>query len=195
MDSLTPAQRHRCMSHIRSRDTKPELAVRQWLWRRGYRYRLNVKSVPGSPDIVLRTYRTAIFVNGCFWHGHNIVFEKPGVASAAPTADAENETLAITDSQCCRIPKTNRDFWANKILRNCQRDQHNYQLLADNGWQVIVVWECQLKPKLIENTMRLVELRLNECFLAIHKQKIRQYELDDAPLATAAESETQYGNS
>ena len=69
-DTMTPAQRHRCMSHIRSRNTKPELKVRQWLWNHGYRYRLNVKSVPGKPDIVMRKYRTAIFVNGCFWHGH-----------------------------------------------------------------------------------------------------------------------------
>ena len=69
-DRMTPEQRHRCMSHIRSKATKPELLVRRWLWSHGYRYRLNVKSVPGKPDIVLRPYRTAIFVNGCFWHGH-----------------------------------------------------------------------------------------------------------------------------
>ena len=71
-DMMTAEQRHRCMSHIRSRDTKPELKVRRWLWSHGYRYRLNVKSVPGKPDIVMRPYRTAIFVNGCFWHGHNV---------------------------------------------------------------------------------------------------------------------------
>lgn len=71
-DRMTPEQRHRCMSHIRSKDTKPELKVRQWLWSHGYRYRLNVKSVPGKPDIVMRPYRTAIFVNGCFWHGHGV---------------------------------------------------------------------------------------------------------------------------
>ena len=69
-DVLTPQQRHRCMSHIRSKATKPEMLVRRWLWAHGYRYRLNVKSVPGKPDIVMRKYRTAIFVNGCFWHGH-----------------------------------------------------------------------------------------------------------------------------
>ena len=71
-DTMTTEQRHRCMSHIRSRDTKPELKVRRWLWHHGYRYRLNVKSVPGKPDIVMRPYRTAIFVNGCFWHGHGV---------------------------------------------------------------------------------------------------------------------------
>ena len=69
-DVLNPQQRHRCMSHIRSKATKPEMLVRRWLWAHGYRYRLNVKSVPGKPDIVMRKYRTAIFVNGCFWHGH-----------------------------------------------------------------------------------------------------------------------------
>ena len=73
-DTMTAEQRHKCMSHIRSRDTKPELKVRRWLWHHGYRYRLNVKSVPGKPDIVMRPYRTAIFVNGCFWHGHNVQF-------------------------------------------------------------------------------------------------------------------------
>jgi DNA mismatch endonuclease Vsr len=71
-DKMTPAQRHYCMSRIHGKGTKPELKVRQWLWRHGYRYRLNVKSVPGKPDIVMRRYRTAIFVNGCFWHGHHV---------------------------------------------------------------------------------------------------------------------------
>ena len=74
-DRMTPEQRHKCMSHIRSKDTKPELKVRQWLWRHGYRYRLNVKGVPGKPDIVMRKYKTAIFVNGCFWHGHGVEFK------------------------------------------------------------------------------------------------------------------------
>ena len=71
-DIMTPIQRHRCMLHIRSRNTKPEIKVRQWLWRHGYRYRMNVKGVPGKPEIVMRKYRTAIFVNGCFWHGHGV---------------------------------------------------------------------------------------------------------------------------
>ena len=100
-DILTPAQRHRCMSHIRSKATKSEITVRKWLWAHGYRYRLNVKSVPGKPDIVMRRYRTAIFVNGCFWHGH----------------------------EGCRqfvLPKTNTAFWQAKIDRNRERDQENY---------------------------------------------------------------------
>ena len=87
-DTMTPEQRHRCMSHIRSKDTKPELKVRRWLWSHGYRYRLNVKSVPGKPDIVMRPYRTAIFVNGCFWHGHHLreaqMYDVRGMKSEEP---------------------------------------------------------------------------------------------------------------
>ena len=146
-DRLTPAQRHLVMSHIRSRNTKPEIKVRQWLWRHGYRYRLNVKSVPGKPDIVMRNYRTAIFVNGCFWHGHK-------------------------GCDKYRLPQTNVDFWKNKIYRNRKRDQENYRVLQENGWQVIVVWECQLTPKHIEQTMNEVELQLNEKFLALHRKHI-----------------------
>ena len=137
-DHLTPEQRHLVMSHIHGKGTKPELKVRQWLWQHGYRYRLNVKSVPGKPDIVMRKYRTAIFVNGCFWHGHSV--------------EVRGESLEVRGDglSCCRIPSTNREFWVNKIKRNQERDQKNYQLLQANGWQVIVVWECQLTAKQIE---------------------------------------------
>ena len=154
-DRLTPAQRHRCMSRIRSRNTQPEIKVRQWLWRHGYRYRLCVKSVPGRPDIVLRKYRTAIFVNGCFWHGHGV--EMPS---------AQSQPSAI-NSTCCKIPQTNRDFWVAKIQRNQERDQRNYRILQENGWQVLVVWECWLKPKLLEQTMLRLEQRLLENYLAM----------------------------
>lgn len=143
-DRLTPAQRHTVMSHIRSRNTKPELKVRQWLWNHGYHYRLNVKGVPGKPDIVMRKYHSAIFVNGCFWHGHE-------------------------GCDKFRMPKTNVEFWENKINRNQQRDQQNYQLLKDNGWQVIVVWECQLTPEQIDRTMYEVELLLNEKLLSLYQ--------------------------
>lgn len=174
-DRLTPAQRHKVMSRIRSRNTKPEKLVRQWLWRHGYRYRLNVKSVPGKPDIVMRRYRTAIFVNGCFWHGHHV--ETQGIASLH----------AISNSSCCKIPQTNRDFWVNKIKRNQERDQRNYQVLHDNGWQVIVVWECQLVPKMIEETMLRVELLLNDNFLALHQPKPVPYDFQEMPVSMAAE--------
>ena len=158
-DRLTPEQRHLVMSHIHGKGTKPELKVRQWLWNHGYRYRLNVKSVPGKPDIVMRKYRTAIFVNGCFWHGHQVEL---GVRS---------EEGGVTNSTCCKIPETNQTFWVNKIRRNQERDQKNYQVLQDNGWQVIVVWECELQPKRLEETMTKVELQLNEHFLNIHSRK------------------------
>lgn len=174
-DKMTPAQRHYCMSRIHGKDTKPELKVRQWLWRHGYRYRLNVKSVPGKPDIVMRRYRTAIFVNGCFWHGHDVEFSVEGLE------------FRVENSKCCKIPQTNREFWVNKIKRNQERDQRNYQVLHDNGWQVIVVWECQLQPKTIEETMLRVELLLNEHFLALHRPKVVSYDLQDVPIPMAAE--------
>ena len=178
-DKMTPAQRHYCMSRIHGKGTKPELKVRQWLWQHGYRYRLNVKTVPGKPDIVMRRYRTAIFVNGCFWHGHHV--ETQDFASLQD----------ITNSSCCKIPQTNREFWVNKIKRNQERDQQNYQVLHDNGWQVIVVWECQLTPKRIEETMLKVEVLLNEHFLALHQPKAVPYEQEhDLPMA--AEDSTSF---
>lgn len=143
-DVLTPQQRHRCMSHIRSKATKPEILVRKWLWAHGYRYRLNVQSVPGKPDIVMRKYRTAIFVNGCFWHGH----------------------------KGCKqfvLPKTNTEFWQNKIAHNRQRDQRNVALLRSNGWQVITLWACSLTKDKLENTMQQVSIALNYNFLKIIK--------------------------
>ena len=141
-DVLTPSQRHRCMSHIRSKATKPEMAVRRWLWSHGYRYRLNVRSVPGKPDIVMRRYRTAIFVNGCFWHGHE-------------------------DCPKFVMPKSNTDFWRTKIENNRRRDQKNYDILLQNGWQVIVVWQCNLTKDKLENTMQSVAVALNRNLLNI----------------------------
>jgi len=135
-DKLTPQQRHYCMSRIRGKATKPELLVRHWLWSHGYRYRLNVKSVPGKPDIVLRKYRTAIFVNGCFWHGH--------------------EGCSLYS-----VPKSNTDFWIAKVQRNQARDQQEYKALHDAGWQVVVIWECQLKKAVLDDTMRQVEHSLS----------------------------------
>ena len=189
-DKMTPAQRHYCMSRIHGKGTKPELKVRQWLWRHGYRYRLNVKSVPGKPDIVMRRYRTAIFVNGCFWHGHFVHF---GVESLGLRVESQLEVesgvLKVDSSDCCKIPQTNREFWVNKIKRNQERDQKNYQVLHDNGWQVIVVWECQLTPKRIEETMLRVELLLNEHFLALHQPKVVPYDVQEAPISMAAEED------
>ena len=179
-EKMTPEQRHRCMSHIRSKDTKPELKVRRWLWSHGYRYRLNVKSVPGKPDIVMRPYRTAIFVNGCFWHGHSLT----------PSPNGDGSSYFTENSKCCKIPSTNREFWVAKIRRNRERDQENYRVLQENGWQVIVIWECQLKPALLDRTMRKVELLLNENLLSLYKKHTPVpygTEDDDIPLPMAAE--------
>ncbi|MBO7629525.1 MAG: very short patch repair endonuclease [Bacteroidales bacterium] len=214
-DTMTAEQRHRCMSHIRSRDTKPELKVRRWLWHHGYRYRLNVKSVPGKPDIVMRPYRTAIFVNGCFWHGHGVQLpaaqiensklkiEKAVCSENSRAALIENSKLKsekvadpgaalIENSACCKIPQSNRAFWVAKIRRNQERDQQNYQLLQENGWQVIVVWECQLTPKQIEHTMREVELLLNNNMLARYKHSPNPFTTEEEPLPLAAEDTIEY---
>ena len=212
-DTMTAEQRHRCMSHIRSRDTKPELKVRRWLWHHGYRYRLNVKSVPGKPDIVMRPYRTAIFVNGCFWHGHGVEIEnsklkiEKAVCSENSRAAlieysklksekgvcSENSCAAlIENSACCKIPQSNRAFWVAKIRRNQERDQRNYQLLQENGWQVIVVWECQLTPHQIEHTMREVELLLNSNMLARYKHAPVPFTTGEEQLPAAAENNIEY---
>ena len=139
-DKMNPQQRRNCMQSIRSKDTKPELLVRKFLFSRGFRYRLNVKKLPGSPDIVLRKYRTAIFINGCFWHGH----------------------------QDCRyfvLPKTNTPFWENKILKNQERDLKRRTELRDLGWHTITLWECQLKPKVLQQTLNGLEKTLCQIYL------------------------------
>ena len=134
-DRMTPQQRHNCMSHIHSRDTRPELAARRELWRRGFRYRVNVRKLPGTPDIVLPKYRTAIFVNGCFWHGHK------GCHSYT-------------------VPKTNTGFWQDKVARNRARDLTNAQRLESIGWSVMTVWECELGKSRLRETMDRVEATL-----------------------------------
>ena len=194
-DKMTPEQRHRCMSHIRSKDTKPELKVRRWLWSHGYRYRLNVKSVPGKPDIVMRPYRTAIFVNGCFWHGHGVA-EPPVRSLELKVNSLESvESGGLASSGCCKIPSTNREFWVEKIRRNQERDQENYRVLQENGWQVIVVWECQLTPKKMEHTMREVAVLLEENMLSMYKKSVPMPYVSDeeTPMPLAAEERTPYG--
>ena len=204
-DTMTAEQRHSCMSHIKGSGTKPELKVRRWLWSHGYRYRLNVKSVPGKPDIVMRPYRTAIFVNGCFWHGHQLrfaqMYDVRGMKSEEPQSgnnlrdfareglEQEYNERDIQSSSCCKIPTTNREFWVAKIRRNQERDQENYRMLQENGWQVIVVWECQLTPKRLEHTMREVELLLNEKMLSLYRHKPVPYSIEeeDGQLPMAAE--------
>ena len=120
------------MSHIRSTNSKPEETVRKYLFSKGFRYRKNVRTLPGCPDIVLSKYKTVIFVNGCFWHKHN----------------------------CPRFvwPSSNEEYWTPKILRNVERDQVNKEKLEEAGWKVIIIWECELKKKVREETLgKLVE--------------------------------------
>ena len=157
MDKLTPQQRHTNMAAIRGKDTKPEMIVRRGLWKRGFRYRLNHKRLPGHPDLVLRKYRTCIFVNGCFWHGHGV------------SLNIKDETLNIENSECCKIPKTNREFWVNKIRRNKERDIEDQKRLAAMGWHCITVWECQLKPKQREETLESLAYTLNHIYLQDHQ--------------------------
>ena len=166
MDRLSPLQRHNNMAAIRSKDTKPEMVVRRYLWSRGFRYRLNHKRLPGHPDIVLRRYRTCIFVNGCFWHGHGIQFTVHN--SCAPVGAQASELGAqctVESSECCKIPKTNRDFWVKKITRNMERDREEQRRLASMGWHCITVWECDLKPAKREQTLRSLVHTLNSIFL------------------------------
>ena len=125
------------MSRIRGKDTKPEEIVRKYLFSQGFRYRKNDKRLPGTPDIVLPKYRTVIFVNGCFWHGH----------------------------EGCRYfvwPKSNIEFWKKKIEDNILRDQKKTSLLREDGWTVIVIWECELKKAYVDNTLKQLKERLLE---------------------------------
>ena len=205
-DIMTPIQRHRCMSHIRSRNTKPEIKVRQWLWQHGYRYRLCVKGVPGKPDIVMRKYRTAIFVNGCFWHGHGVQLTVDSLQLTVENSDSgvavgkvgekgipyKVDRKKVENSECCRIPQSNTDFWIRKIQRNQERDQENYRILRENGWQVIVLWECQLKPKQLEQTMLRVEVQLHDYYLATFNPKDKSYIHVEEELPMAAEDMAEY---
>lgn len=127
-DVHSPEIRSYNMSQIRGKDTKPEERVRKYLFSHGFRYRKNVASLPGKPDIVLAKYKTCIFVNGCFWHMHE------GCKSFV-------------------WPKNNAEFWRKKILANKERDQNNTERLGLMGWKVITVWECELKPKVAEKTL------------------------------------------
>lgn len=171
-DTITTPQRHNNMAAIRGKDTKPEKLVRRFLWSRGFRYRLNYPRLPGKPDVVLRKYRTCIFVNGCFWHGHNVDFG----------ADNQN----VSNSDCCKIPHTNRDFWVSKIVRNQKRDEQVKNKLADMGWNSITIWECQLKPSCRQQTLESLAFMLNRLFLK--NLKANKYAPADEELFMAAEN-------
>ena len=140
-DIFTPEQRHVVMSHIRRKDTRPEMLVRRFLHRHGVRYSLHVKYLPGRPDIVLRKYHTVILVNGCFWHGH-------GFSSEDFPLQHENPNCSLF-----RLPRSHTDFWEEKIERNISRDEKQHKELTAMGWNVFTIWECQLRPAERENTL------------------------------------------
>ncbi|MYC24715.1 MAG: DNA mismatch endonuclease Vsr [Gammaproteobacteria bacterium] len=121
-DNLSPEARSRCMSRIRSRDMKPELAVRSMVHSLGFRFRLHRKGMPGRPDLVLPRHRKVIFVHGCFWHWH----PEPNCPIAG-------------------LPKSNLSYWRPKLARTRVRDQRNITALTSTGWRVLTVWECQLR--------------------------------------------------
>ena len=126
-DNHTPEERRYNMSRIRSSDTKPEIKVRKYLFARGFRYRKNMRDLPGCPDVVLPKYKTVIFVQGCFWHMH--------------------------DCGRFRWPSTNKEYWERKIYNNVERDHTNKEQLQSLGWKVLEIWECELKRKSFEETM------------------------------------------
>ena len=165
MDRLSTERRSANMAAIRSKDTKPEMIVRRGLWSRGFRYRLNHKRLPGHPDLVLRKYRTCIFINGCFWHGHNVT------ESQMSDGRSKKEDVLVS-SECCKIPKTNREFWVAKIRRNKERDKEEQRRLAVMGWHCITVWECELKPSKREETLESIAFTLNHIFLQDRKCKV-----------------------
>ena len=175
MDHLSPQQRSKNMAAIHSKNTKPEMIVRRGLWKRGFRYRLNHKRLPGHPDLVLRKYRTCIFINGCFWHGHLV------------------DSSTMESSACCKIPKTNREFWVAKIRRNKERDKEEQRKLAAMGWHCITVWECELTPKRREETLESLAFTLNHIWLQDHGTFVNlhpEQEEEDIQTPMAAEDES-----
>ncbi|OCA75431.1 very short patch repair endonuclease [Chryseobacterium arthrosphaerae] len=140
-DKHTPEQRRFNMQQIKGTNTKPEILLRRLLFSKGFRYRINNKNLPGKPDIVLKKYKTVIFVNGCFWHGH------------------ENCRYYV-------IPKTRTEFWTDKINGNKKRDKKNTELLIQMGWKVITVWECELKKDKVDQTIEKLINELHDNLLA-----------------------------
>jgi DNA mismatch endonuclease (patch repair protein) len=116
----TPEVRSYNMSRIRSKDTTPEITVRRFLFSKGFRYRIHDKKLPGHPDIVMKKYRTCIFVHGCFWHAHR-------------------------SCKYFKVPKSNKDYWKTKLKRNKARDAKHVKELMKLDWNVLIIWECELK--------------------------------------------------
>lgn len=152
------------MAAIKGKDTKPEMIVRKYLFSRGLRYRVNNRKLPGSPDIVLKKYKTVVFIDGCFWHGHE-------------------------GCKYFKMPKSNVDFWKHKIAMNFARDYANNIELELAGWKVIRIWECDIKTKAKrEETLKNLYLRITSKTLEGYDQLIRENEP-----SIAAEPESPYG--
>lgn len=155
-DVMTPEQRSRCMAAVKGKDTKPEMIVRKYLFSRGLRYRVNNRKLPGSPDIVLKKYKTVVFIDGCFWHGHE-------------------------GCKYYRLPKTNVDFWRHKIAMNIARDYANGVDLRLAGWMVIRVWECAIKTK--AKREETLESLYQEIIGTVHKSNVCESTPNSASIA------------
>lgn len=137
-DTVNKLKRSEIMSHITGKETKPEIMVRKYLFARGLRYRKNVKQLPGTPDIVLPKYKTAVFVNGCFWHGHK-------------------------GCKYSHLPSTNLEYWEKKIADNLERDERKTRELEKLGYRVLIVWQCQLKPNIKIETLETLYHNIVNC--------------------------------
>lgn len=163
-DVMTPEQRSRCMAAIKGKDTKPEMIVRKYLFSRGLRFRVQVRKLPGNPDIVLSKYKTVIFVNGCFWHGHE-------------------------GCKYYRLPKSNVEFWEQKIKNNIARDVRNENELKSLGWRVIRVWECEIRKAARR------EAYLQNLYDTITRPQPNVYDTECENTPLAAEPWNMYGQS
>ena len=174
MDTLTPESRHKAMSHIRSKDTKPEKQIRSALFKAGFRYRICDKRYPGKPDIIFPKYFAVIFINGCFWHAHgwdsgrhSIISSHANDAKAAYAHGWDSSRHSITSSHAngsnetyahgCeyfRFPRSNQEFWRKKFSRNKERDAETIKYYQDQCWRICVVWECSIRGR---NEKRKIE--------------------------------------
>jgi DNA mismatch endonuclease (patch repair protein) len=168
MDIWDKNKRSECMSKIRSKNTKPELALRKALFARGFRYRVNVPNLPGKPDIVLPKYKTVIFLHGCFWHRH------------------EGCKYAYT-------PKTNTKFWVDKITSNAERDKINAEKLTALGWNIVTVWECEIRHTYKNDITSLID-RVEAALLAHIPKKLSMkfYEEVENEILMVAEDIVEY---
>jgi DNA mismatch endonuclease (patch repair protein) len=167
-DIWSKEKRSECMSKIRSKNTKPELTLRKALFARGFRYRVNDAKLPGKPDIVLPKYRTVIFLHGCFWHRH------------------EGCKYAYT-------PKTNTKFWVDKITSNAERDKINLQKLTALGWNILTVWECEIRHEYKHDISPLID-RIEAALLAQvpKKMTVKFYEERENEILMVAEEVVEY---